>query len=70
MLGLRDAHERSENIVIRAFSRAAASIESSDDATAYRRPSKLVAGAGRIGARGCSKNGPCALDPARSRAPP
>ena len=58
MLGLRDAHERSENIVMRAFRRAAASIESSDDATAYRRPSKLVVGAGRIGARGCGKNGP------------
>ena len=58
MLGFRADHERSENIVIRAFSRAAASTESSDDATAYSRPSKLRDGAGRIGARGCGKNGP------------
>ncbi|MFT3852073.1 MAG: hypothetical protein QM733_04960 [Ilumatobacteraceae bacterium] len=53
MLGRRDFHERSENIVIRALSRAAASIESSELATAYSRPSKLCSGAGRIGAFGC-----------------
>jgi len=34
MLGIRDFHDLSENITIDAFSRAAASIESSELATA------------------------------------
>ena len=46
-------HGRSANINMRAFSRAAASIESSLEATAYVRSSKLRSGRGRISTRGC-----------------
>jgi hypothetical protein len=51
--GNRPFHERSANITIAALSRAAASNESSEVATAYVRPSNDRSGAGRIGVRGC-----------------
>jgi len=41
MLGSRDFHDRSANMTIAAFRRAAASTESSELATAYRRSAKL-----------------------------
>jgi hypothetical protein len=51
--GMRIGHGRSANITMCAFSRAAETTESSDEATAYTRPSKLRAGRGRISTRGC-----------------
>ena len=51
--GRRLSQRRSENITMAAFNWAAASIESSELATAYMRPSNDRAGAGRIGVRGC-----------------
>ena len=58
--GSRLFHDRSANITIAAFSRAAASIESSDVATAYVRPSNERTGAGRIasGAAGSTARRP------------
>jgi hypothetical protein len=53
MAGMRMGQGRSANITRRAFSLAAETTESSEEATAYTRPSKLRVGRGRISVRGC-----------------
>jgi hypothetical protein len=53
MAGMRMGQGRSANITMRAFSRAADTIESSEEATAYSRPSKLRGGRGLISVLGC-----------------
>ena len=50
---MRSGHGRSANMTMAAFSLAADTTESSEDATAYTRPSKLRVGRGRISVLGC-----------------
>ena len=50
---MRRGQGRSANMTILALSRAAETTESSEEATAYRRPSKRRVGRGRISVRGC-----------------
>ena len=50
---MRMGQGRSANITMRAFSLAAETTESSEEATAYTRPSKLRVGRGRISVLGC-----------------
>ena len=53
MAGMRMGQGRSANMTIRALIRAAETTESSEEATAYTRSSKLRFGRGRISALGC-----------------
>ncbi len=51
--GMRMGQGRSANITMRALSLAADTTESSEEATAYTRPSKARVGRGRISVLGC-----------------